>query len=99
MDIQIPKGAGAKIRLEILIDGFNMHDDNFAVILQQGGNKVTVPKSAFIEDEQQNFYLCIDTDYWKTGIVDAIVRADVPDFDFPTMIRKEIDKFRIIIME
>lgn len=99
MDIQIPKGAGAKIRLEIAATGFNMHDNEFYVVLKQGGFTRTIPKSAFKEDEQQNFYLCIDTVQWKIGIVDAYVWADVPDMDFPNHIRKEVDKFRIIIID
>ena len=106
MDIQIYYGAGGKILLEIMASGFNMHDDDFRVILKQGGNEKTVPKSDFIEEtvnqdgnESYNYYLIFDSTAWNPGIVNAIVQADVPDFDFPQRIRREVDKFRIIIVE
>lgn len=99
MELRQYKGSGGKYRLQITAEGFSMQDDDFSIVLQQGGNVMTIPKSAFIEDESHDFYFCIDGEQWQPGIVNGTIKAFVPDFDFPARIRVEIQKFKLIIVE
>lgn len=100
------KGAGRKFLLEINVPGFSMHDDDFVVILKQATVEKTFNKSDLIEEtttvgneERHNFYLCFDSDLFERGVLTCIVKAFVPDTDFPNGIRVEIDKFDITIID
>lgn len=100
------KGSERKFLLEISAPGFSMHDDNFEVTLKQNTTIKIFPKSELIEEsytdeglEKYRYYLCFDTSIFERGPVTCIVRAYVPDTDFPDGLRTEIDKFDITIVE
>ena len=100
------KGAGKKFLLEITGPGFSMHEDNFTVTLRQGKTVKTFQKTDLVEDtviiegsERHDFYLCLDSSPFVPGIITCIVKAYVPDTDFPNGIRVEIDKFDLTCIE
>ena len=49
--------------------------------------------------EKYRYYLCFDTSIFNRGPVVCIVRAYVPDTDFPDGLRTEIDQFEITVVE
>lgn len=99
-------GSEKKERIEIVGEGFSMVDDDFDIILRRGKVEKTFNKSDLIhnvtlvgETEQHEFYLCFDTTDFGPGSLTCIVKAYVPDSDFPDGIRTEIDKFELTPIE
>lgn len=100
------KGSERKFLLEITAPGFSMHDDNFTVTLKQNTIVKEFAKADIIEEsytdegtEKYRYYLCFDTSIFNRGPVVCIVRAYVPDTDFPDGLRTEIDQFEITVVE
>lgn len=96
-------GTEKKIRIEIEGEGFDMVTDNFDVILRCGEveklfHKEDLIENTVIEDEQEKheFILCYNTADFGPGQLVCIVKAYVPDTDFPDGFRTEIDKFNLI---
>lgn len=83
--------VGTDLKFEIDIDcaGFSMQDDNFIINLVQNNKSVEVRKSQLIEDDN-NYYLPVDTTQFKPWTVKMVVTAYVPDDDFPNGIRREV---------
>lgn len=99
-------GSEKKERIEIVGEGFSMFDDDFDIILRRGRVEKTFHKSDLIHVEtvvagetQHEYYLCYDTSDFGAGELTCIVKAYVPDTDFPDGIRTEIDKFRLTPIE
>lgn len=93
-------GSEKKERIEIVGEGFSMVTDDFDIILRRGRVEKTFHKSDLIHNvvtvagqEQHEFYLCFDTTDFGPGALTCIVKAYVPDSDFPDGFRTEIDKF------
>lgn len=82
-------GNDLKFKIEIECAGFSMQDDNFIINLVQNNKSVEVRKSQLIEDDN-NYYLPVDTTQFKPGTVKMVVTAYVPDDDFPNGIRREV---------
>ena len=94
------EGSEKKEQIEIVGEGFDMVRDDFDIILRRGRNEKIFHKSdiienVFIEDgeEKHEFILCYDTTDFGPGQLTCIVKAYVPDTDFPDGFRTEIDKF------
>lgn len=94
------EGSEKKERIEIVGEGFSMVDDNFDIILRRGNvekvfNKSDLVDNVVIEDgeEKHEYILCYDTADFGPGQLTCIVKAYVPDTDFPDGFRTEIDKF------
>lgn len=82
-----------------------MARDDFEITLKKGSFQKLFHKSDLIEEiipahdqepEQHNFYLCFDTTEFGPGNIIAIVKAYVPDMDFPDDLRTEVDKFDLL---
>ena len=96
-----------KFLVEITSRGFDMDRDEFEIILKRGSYTRTYQKSelvveTYVEEisgepiEKHNYYLCIDTTEYGKGLIQAAVKAYVPDVDFDGGIRVEIDKTSLI---
>jgi hypothetical protein len=92
----------AKYRLEV--EGIDMYADEFDVILAKSNGSFVkyVPKSELIHEvveidhhEKHEYYLRLDTTEFGQGEIVCIVRAYVPDSDFPGGKRIEVDQFVI----
>lgn len=93
-----------KYRVRIHIDGFDMVSDDFDItIAKSGGAQHVFQKSDLVErtiteggEVKTAYYLCFDTSEFGPGPLVAIVRAYVPDQDFPDGYRTVIDKLELV---
>lgn len=102
MNEMLFEGTKAKYRIEIESPGFDMESDDFTLILQRGTVSKTFSKSDLIDkvviedgEEKHQYFLCFNTLDFGPGDITVIVRAFVPDDDFPGGIRLEVDRFRL----
>jgi hypothetical protein len=84
-------GSDLKFKIDISGAGFDMHDDDFYIELQQGTQRVKIAKDELVEDENSNYYLLLDTTSLGFGLVKMAVTAFVPDADFPDGMRREVN--------
>lgn len=95
-------GTEVKYLVNIESCGFDMVADDFEITIKRGTTSRTFHKNDLIEEvitipeEVHNFYLCFDTSYFGPGVLTAIVKAYVPDNDFPDGYRTEIEKFDLM---
>lgn len=95
-------GTEVKYLVKIESCGFDMVADDFEITIKRGTTSRTFHKNDLIEEvitipeEVHNFYLCFDTSYFGPGVLTAIVKAYVPDNDFPDGYRTEIEKFDLM---
>ena len=87
-------GSEAKYLVTLSSPGFSMADDQFEIILKRGSNELTFAKSDLVL-RNGNYYLCFDTTELGIGDVVAIVKAHVPDADFPDGFRTEVFKVEL----
>ena len=99
-------GSEKKERIEIVGDGFSMLDDNFEIILRRGSVEKTYRKEDIVHNveiidgkEVHEWILCYDTSDFGPGNLTCIVKAYVPDTDFPDGYRTEIEKFPLAPIE
>lgn len=96
-------GTKVKYLIEITSNGFDMARDDFDITLKWRQNTKFFSKADLVEKviteegkEKHQYYLCFDTAEVGYGDIMAIVRAYVPDTDFPDGIRLEVDKFKLL---
>ena len=100
-------GTELKYLLEIEAEGFDMDTDFFEVTLKRGSKQLVlhredmpVEEYSVVKDNitivKHHYYVCFDSAYFGTGLITVVVRADVPDADFPDGSRTIIDKFDLI---
>lgn len=86
-------GTDLKVLIEMEAPGFSMSEDNWEVSLKSGGKVLkTFAKDECIEDSEGKFYICIRAADLKTGTIDIVFHALVPDDDWDDGIRNEVDK-------
>lgn len=103
METPIYVGTKVKYLIEITSSGFDMARDDFDITLKWGTITKFFAKSDLVDTtvieegvEKHQYYLCFDTSEFGYGDIMAIVRAYVPDTDFPDGIRLEVDKFKLL---
>lgn len=86
------KGDVSKWEITILHKDFNQLRDDYRVELDYGmfKQKVVITKSEMYIDEDNHTYMLFDSSD-MVGLVKAICIYDVPDSDFETGIRQEVD--------
>lgn len=86
------KGDVSKWEITILHKDFDQMRDNYRVELDYGmfKQKVVIQKSEMYIDEDNHTYMLFDSSD-MVGLVKAICIYDVPDSDFETGIRQEVD--------
>lgn len=96
-------GTEVKYLVQIEAAGFDMTTDDFTITIRRGQKERTFQKSELVEetDAQMNkhYYICFDTAEFGPGVLTCIIRAYVPDTDFPDGIRTEVKKFPFINVE
>lgn len=88
---QVFIGTELKYLVEITATGFSMEDDDFHIVVSVGNKKATYNKTDLLVDEEDNYYLAIDTSLFKKGDLYATLYAYVPDDDFPDGLRTEVN--------
>lgn len=85
---------GTELKLNISIDpvgDLTMDDYDFVVEMYCSAKKsITIPKSEAIKIDANNYVVLVDTEIVGTGELKCKVIANVPDADFPDMIRTEV---------
>ena len=90
-------GTDLKFAIDITAEGFDMFNDNYSIELVCGNKRVEVPKSSIV-DGGGNYYLLVDTTQFPPGTLRMIVYADVPDADFSTGVRREVEAVDLCII-
>ena len=100
---QVFKGTMPKYLLKITANGFDMHRDEFEVVLKRGDKSLIIPKAQMPVEEytvtanneqvtKYRYYVCFDTEYFGNGTITAVVSFWIPDEDFPDNLRKIVHK-------
>lgn len=89
---------GTELKFKVVIEstGFSMVDDDFTIKLRNGSRVLVFDKSDLVKDENDDFYLCFNTNDIGVGTIEMIVTAHVPDEDFDDGIRDEVEKLKLI---
>ena len=85
-------GTDLKFALRINAQGFSQDEDDYDITLVCGNKKINITKDDIVRGEDNEHYLLVDTSQFSPGLVRAIVTAKVPDEDFPTGVRREVDR-------
>lgn len=76
-------GSEKKMAITINCQGFSMMTDPWKVTVVNGCNKIVCDKEHnAVHDEDNQWYLTIDTNQLGIGKPKAIIEIDVPDTDF-----------------
>lgn len=96
-------GTEVKYLVQIEASGFDMTTDDFEITIKRGKIEHVFTKSDLVDESyteegevKHNYYLCFDTAEFGKGTLTCIVRAYVPDTDFPDGLRTEVDMFDLI---
>lgn len=95
-----------KYLLEINAIGFSMDTDNFDVVLKRGSKSLIFHKEDLVVEtytvvennitiDRNHYYVCFATDYFGPGDITVVITAYVPDTDFESGYRREVDKFTL----
>lgn len=88
-------GTDLKFKINISAEGFNMATDNFNIKIRSGNSLINVPNENIVPDGEGGYYLLINTSQLKVGLLQLIIIAEVPDNDFPTGIRHEVERINL----
>lgn len=89
-------GTKLKYALTITSPGFDMLTDDFTVDILGGRKRLHFDKEDLVVDENDQYYVCFDTEELGGGIIEAVITAFVPDDDFDDSIRKEVVKIELL---
>ena len=99
-------GTGLKYAVTMTCEGFDMDTDDWTITVTRGNqSKVFTPENSIPETvtipgqnggeatESTQWYICLETDDFASGELYITFDACVPDDDFPSGIRHEIQEF------
>lgn len=92
-------GTELKFQVTLQSGGFNMMDDDFEIVVSCGKREVEYKKTDLIIDENDKWYIAIDTSPFKKGDLYATAYAYVPDEDFPDGLRTEVDRQKLATLK
>ena len=95
-----------KYLLEINAVGFSMDTDDFDVLLKRGSKSLLLHKEDLVVEnytvvennitiDKNHYYVCFATDYFGPGDITVVITAYVPDTDFESGFRREVDRFTL----
>lgn len=90
-------GTDLKFLFNIECSGFSMDEDEYEITLVCGKQRMVVPPSQIVVDGE-NHYLCLDSKMLGQGLVKLVVKAHVPDDDFPDGKRTEVDVIDLCLL-
>lgn len=88
-------GTDLKFKINITAEGFDMSTDAFSIKLRSGNSLIDVPNENIVSDGEDGYFLLVNTSQLKAGLLQMIVIAEVPDDDFPSGIRHEVDRVNL----
>lgn len=89
-------GTGLKFAVTMTCEGFDMDEDDWNIKVRRGTKEIIFTRENSIQDENGQWYICVDTTLLGPGIIYIIFEALVPDTDFNGGVRKEIQKYELI---
>lgn len=93
-------GTELKLAFTIECEGFDMTKDHWTAKVICGGNSIICDKTqnAFMDDNNQWFIL-VDTALLGSGFYNVVVDIDVPDNDFDDGFRHEVIKKELFVIK
>lgn len=85
-------GTELKLAFEIECDGFDMDVDAWTCTVKKGSKSIVCDKDNNTAHDNDGWYLLIDSSQLGSGRYDLVVDIDVPDTDFPDLLRHETYK-------
>lgn len=85
-------GTELKFALTITSEGFSMDTDNWKATVRCGSNTIECDSTHNSSQQDDQWYILIDTQELGTGEYYLIVEIDVPDSDFDDDLRHEVLK-------
>lgn len=107
METKTIKGTDLKYRVEINCSGLDVSIDRVECTVVGGGTSLPIPplgeqadlehdaRTLYNEDEENVLYICFNTSVFPNTSLHLIVKAYVPDEDFPDGFRTEIAKTKL----
>ena len=96
-------GTDLKFAINITAEGYDMVEDDYEILLVCGLTKVQVAKNDIVdgEDEEGNptHFLLIDSTQFPSGTLRLVVYAKVPDDDFDSGVRREVNALDICVIK
>lgn len=90
-------GTELKLALTIECEGFDMDTDPWTVKVTRGNNSIICDKTQnALEDEENQWYILVDTALLGSGTYNIVVDIDVPDNDFDDGFRHEVIKKELL---
>lgn len=93
-------GGDYKYAVSMSAEGFDMNTDDWKIIVRTRMKSVTfTPENSIHNLEEDQWYICLDTDMIETGQATITFEAHVPDTDFPKGYRREKETYRLIFLQ
>ena len=93
-------GGDYKFAVSMTAEGFDMDTDDWVITVTAGCRSLTfTPQTAVHDQDEGQWYICIDTDLLGYGQVFITFEAHVPDTDFPNGYRRERQTYKLIFLE
>lgn len=93
-------GTELKIAINIECEGFDMNSDSWTARVVKGSKSIVCDKMQnSVKDENDNWYITIDSSILGSGIYYLVTEIDVPDDDFADGFRHEVVKQELLRMK
>lgn len=89
-------GSGLKWAVTMTCEGFSMDEDDWTITVTRGNKSIVFTPDNAVQDEDGQWYICLDSSALGPGEMYIIFDASVPDEDFEDGIRHEIQKYKLI---
>lgn len=85
-------GTELKLAITITCEGFDMDVDDWSCTIKKSSKTIVCDKEHNTAHDNDGWYLLVDSSQLGSGHYDLIVDIDVPDPDFPDLLRHETYK-------
>ena len=85
-------GTELKIAIKIECDGFDMEVNDWTCTVKKSNKSIVCDKTHNTSHDVDGWYLLIDSSLLGGGRYELVVDIDVPDTDFPDLLRHETYK-------
>ena len=96
-------GTGLKFAVSMTCEGFNMDEDDWTITVVRGNKSIEFNPSNAVhetvptpEGDVSQWYICVETSELGPGEMSIIFDASVPDDDFESGVRHEIQKYKLV---
>lgn len=83
-------GSDLKFKIDITASGFDQDTDEYTIDLYSGNQKISYTDKDIVTQDD-NHYLLVNTDRLRPGPIKLVITAFVPDKDFESGVRREVE--------